>query len=178
MPSSNTKADTQRSQPERKNPMNIPESERHQAPQPNTASNLGKRAQTQVAIPYSRLLKPSYMNRWRRSWRPRVWAAGAGALGIIAGAGVIGIGHPAQSGASSATASVPVYPRATTNPQRLQVREPEGDDNRWQDDLFNDGSSNPTTTTQPWVNTAPIPAPRSSTYSPTYRAPQVTTRSS
>jgi hypothetical protein len=160
----------------RKNLMNIPERER-QENQPNTPSESGNLAQPQVGVPYSRLLKPSYMNRWRRSWRPRVWAAGAGALGIIAGAGVIALSHPAQSAASPVAVPVPVYPTATTTPQRLVIPQSGGYDDRWQDDLFNDGSSNPTTTTQQWVNTAPVPAPRS-TYVPTYRAPQVTTRSS
>ena len=155
--------------------MNIPERERPES-QPNTPSELGNLAQPQAGVPYSRLLKPSYVNRWRRSWRPRVWAAGAGGLGIIAGAGVIALSHPAQSAASST--AVPVYPVATTTPQRLVTHERGDDDNRWQDDLFNDGSSIPTTTTQRWVNTAPVPAPRTNTYVPTYRAPQVTTRSS
>ncbi|CAB4674607.1 unannotated protein [freshwater metagenome] len=161
--------------------MNIPERERPQSSEVNTPSDIGSPAQSQVGTPYSRVLKPSYLKRWRRSWRPRVWAAGAGALGIIAGAGVIAISQPAQSNAASGSVPTPIYPTVTTTPTRVWLEDRDDDDrddDRWQDDLFNDGSSNPTTTTQQWVNTAPVPAPRSTPNLPAVRAPQVTTRSS
>ena len=151
--------------------MNIPERERPQSSEVNTPSDIGSPAQSQVGTPYSRVLKPSYLKRWRRSWRPRVWAAGAGALGIIAGAGVIAISQPAQSNAASGSVPTPIYPTVTTTPTRVWLEDRDDDDR-------DDDSSNVRGTTQQWVNTAPVPAPRSTPNLPAVRAPQVTTRSS
>ncbi|MFM7061460.1 MAG: hypothetical protein ACKOZL_09785 [Actinomycetes bacterium] len=72
----------------------------------------------------------AYRNRWRRTWRSRVAVAGAGLLGVAAGAGTIAAIHPATSGATTPEVD-PTTPRA---PQSLSRDDLErflfGDDDR------------------------------------------------